>query len=305
MSDKARALKVTSPIVKNSYAAAVKKGILTNPNDAKLARLAPPGTDLRTAQDNAGKASKVLFRTNSLSTEPRSVQNVFEPSRNSTVISSKIVSTLKGMPSVSFEEGQAKPESTVKFNELVTVLFIDPEGHSLSTPSLYPTEQATKAKLEGLAKDVANCLVRDVTSEADLENIRNILDEMIKENPNTVNRSLRVAQMTGTDICTVQFTQPNIAFLNRYYYIYDETNNIKFSYLDYAVTLAIEKFTQNYTSFTGQMKRSLLALYNSIMEYLKGSRGGRKTRRSKQSKKSKKRKLSKRRTSKRRTLKKR
>ena len=266
---------------------------------------ANPETDQGKAEERARKQARTIFKQDSLGYENSNVQSLFEPLKNPKYISTTNVGTLKGMSPVPPEDSKAKTESTVKFNELVTVLFIDPKGLSLPTPSLYPNEQQTKAKLEGLARDVADCLVRDVKSEADLTNIKEILDTMIKENPNRVKLSLKVAQRTGTDICTVQFNRSNIAFLDRYYYEYEPDKNVKISYLDYTVTLAIEKFTQKYTSFTEQMKRSLRDLYTSIMEYLKGYlKGGRKSRRSKQ-KRTKKSKKRKRRTSKRRTLKKR
>jgi hypothetical protein len=292
---------------KPSYAAAVK-GILKNPKNFTLARPAPRDTDQGKAEIRATNVSKVLLRKDSIREESNDVQDMFGLYKDHPTISNTNVTTLKGIPPVTYQDSIYRNPSKLRFNELVTVLFIDPEGLSLRTPSLYPTEQETKARLEELAKDVAYCLVRDVTTKADLVNIRTILKEMINENRNNVNRSLKVSQRIGTDKCTVQFTRHNIKTLNDYYYIYKPDEDIKMSYLDYAVTLAIEQFTQKYNRVTERMKRSLSALYSSIMEYVGGilEGGNRRSRKGKKtSKKSKKRKLSKRRSSKRRTLKKR
>jgi hypothetical protein len=277
---------------------------ITNVSDVGMAQAADPNTDQGKAEQYAEDQLDTVFSQDSLSEEPVNKKSKFEQSKNFKAISAKNVKTLEGKAPVPAYESQPKTESTVKFNELVTVLFIDQEGLSLRTPSLYPTEPQKKAKLEKLANDVAYCLVRDVTSEADLVNIRTILEKIINENPNNINRSERVAQMTGTEMCLVHFTKPNIALLDSYYYEYEPDKGVKMSYLDYAVTLAIEQFTQNYNSVTEKMKRYLHDLYISIMEYVRGSSGGRKTRRSKKSKKtskrSKKSKLSKRRSSKQR-----
>ena len=276
---------------------------ITNLYDVGKAVAADPETDQGKAEQYAEDQLDIDFSQDSLSEEPSFKIGKFDPSKNFNAISAKNVRTLEGITPVSAEERQPKIGTSVKFNELVTVLFIEPEGLSLRTPPLYPTEQQTKAKLEKLANDIADCLVRDVTSEADLENIRSILDKMIKENPNNINRSSRVAQMTGTDNCIVQLSKPNIAFLDRYYYKYEPNEEIKISYLDYAVTLAIERFTQNYNSFTGNVKRFIVGLYSNIMSVLRGGpNGGRRTRRKKRKSK---RRSSKRRSSKRRTLKKR
>jgi hypothetical protein len=281
---------------------------ITNVSDVGMAQAAAPNTAQGKAEQYAEDQLDTDFSQDSLSKEPVNKKNKFEQSKNFNAISATNIGTLEGKAPVPAYERQPKTESTVKFNELVTELFIDPEGLSLRTPPRERTNQETEAKLEELATDVAGCLVRDVTKKADLVNIRSILDTMIKKNPNNLNRSLRVAKTTGADICLVQFTQPNIAFLNSYYYIYEPDKGVKMSYLDYAVTLAIEQFTQNYeSSILRQMKSSLINLYTSIMNYLTGDlKGGNKrSRKSKKtSKKSKKRKRSKRRTSKRRTLRK-
>lgn len=284
-----------------SYAAAVK-GILRNKSDVTKATPALPGTSQFEAEKRGLGQSRTIFRQHSLTDENSKTFETFQPQKNFKAISAKNVKTLEGTAPVSPEQSQYKPASKLRFNELVTVLFIDPEGLSLRTPSLYPTEQQRKAKLDKLANDVADCLVRDVTTKPDLLNIKTILEKMINENPKNINRSPRVAEMTGTEMCLVHFTKQNIALLDSYYYEYEPDKGVKMSYLDYAVTLAIERFTQNYNSVTERMKRSLIDLYTSIMKYVGGSSGGRKTRRSK---KSKKRKLSKRRSSKQRTLKKR
>lgn len=305
MSNSPKAFKVSDKNPK-SYAAAVK-GILKNPKNLTVAELAPLGTDLRKAQDNARNVSKVLLRTNSLSYEKPYVQDMFGLSKNQEAISARNVGTLEGIAPVSAEQSEYREPSKLRFNELVTVLFIEPSGLSMRTPPRERTDQETKAVLEELAKDVANCLVRDITIEADLANIRSILGTMIKENPNTVKRSLRVSKMLGTDICTVQFSKPNIKLLDDYYYEYEPNEDIKMSYLDYAVTLAIEQFTEKYNRVTEKMKRYLIALYSSIIKYLTGylEGGNRRSRKGKKtSKKSKRSKKSNKKGKRRRTLRK-
>jgi hypothetical protein len=281
-----------------SYAVAVKRGILKNSGDTKMAQAAPPGS----AQANASKiAQKVFYYNTEKLGRKNSTSGIVDPEvrqgltrRDPTPKELKKQRKMRTDAVSVFVESNKdtslmpqKKGKSVSFNEAVTVIEYEVNHYNDFVPTKGSTQSQSTKYLQR-ADEVTKCLssiiqFKDLNDDDNInEEIERVITENIASKPDLFLRK-SISVQIGEDPCNAILSGPNLNDLDEYYYKPVE----KVTFLDYAIAGAVQQY-KNSPYLTKIIKGILNYIINPIRQRL--GIGGQRTRRNKRSKKSKHRK---------------
>lgn len=282
-----------------SYAAIVRKSILKNPGDTKMAQAAPPGSAQAKASEIGRKVfeyndDRKLRRLNTASdigqTDIRNALSGKNPtredSRNARKEREDAVSVFVESNKNASSLIPKKKGKSVSFNEAVIVIEFEVSHYNPFTPTSGPIQSESDRYLQR-AVEVSKCLSSIIQFKdlKDDDNINEEIERAIRENiaskPDLFLRK-SISVQIGEDPCNAILSGPNLNDLDEYYYKPVE----KVTFLDYAIAGAVQQYNGR-SYLTSIITGILNYIINPIRQGLRI--GGRRTRRNKRSKKSKRR----------------
>jgi hypothetical protein len=309
MSKSPRAFGVSSgpPVSKTSsdksasYAAIVRKGILKNLGDTKMAREDEPGS----AQYNATERGLAVFKYNN----PRKLERLYSASEIGDPVVSKALSSKnptsadfakqRGMRTKAVLEYKSnentslmpqKKGKSVSFDEAVILIEFEVNHYNPFVPTKGPIQSESDRYLQR-AVELSKCLssiiqFKDLKEDDNInEEIERAIRENIASKPDLFLRK-SISVQIGEDPCNAILSGPNLNDLDEYYYKPVE----KVTFLDYAIAGAVQQYNGR-SYLTSIITGILNYIINPIRQGL--GIGGRRTRRNKLSRKSIKRRSSK------------